>query len=145
MHLEAQLRAPCAPDDLFAWVDDLERYPRWLDIVAGVRPVDADTWEIDLRAKVGPLARSKRLRMVRTTMEPPNLAVFERREVDGRDHSPWRLEAEVRAVDDGQGSSLAMRLSYGGGLFGSVIERILRDEIERSKPRLLALAVGEAA
>jgi hypothetical protein len=32
-----------------------------------------------------------------------------------------------------------MRLHYGGGLFGPVLERVLVEEIERSKPRLLAL------
>jgi hypothetical protein len=32
-----------------------------------------------------------------------------------------------------------MQLHYGGGLWGPVLERILGDEIERSKPRLLAL------
>jgi hypothetical protein len=30
-------------------------------------------------------------------------------------------------------------MHYGGGLFGHVLERVLGDEIERSKPRLLGL------
>jgi hypothetical protein len=36
-------------------------------------------------------------------------------------------------------SHLEVHLHYGGGLFGPVLERLLGDEIERSKPRLLAL------
>jgi hypothetical protein len=35
-----------------------------------------------------------------------------------------------------------MNLHYGGGLFQPVIERVLREEIERSRPRLLALVSG---
>jgi len=36
-----------------------------------------------------------------------------------------------------------MNLHYGGGLWGPVLERLLGDEIERSKPRLLALLRAE--
>ncbi len=82
-------------------------------------------------------AAAKRLRMVRTRHEAPSGVRFERAEVDGRDHSPWVLEADVAAHPDG--SELTMRLHYGGGLFGPVLERVLRDEIERSRLRLLAL------
>jgi hypothetical protein len=39
----------------------------------------------------------------------------------------------------GDGSSLAMRLHYGGSLWGPVLERLLGDEIQRSRPRLLDL------
>src|SRR3954462_11172760 len=31
--LTATLDAPCGPEELFAWVDDLGRYPAWLTIV----------------------------------------------------------------------------------------------------------------
>ncbi len=31
-----------------------------------------------------------------------------------------------------------MRLHYGGGLWGPVLERMLRDEVEHSRPRLAA-------
>ena len=94
-------------------------------------------WTVDLRGKVGPLARSKRLRMVRTARTEPTRAVFERRETDGRHHSAWLLEAEVTEVDGG--SSLSMRLHYGGALWGPVLERLLGDEVDRSRDRLLAL------
>jgi hypothetical protein len=64
-------------------------------------------------------------------------ARFERAELDGRNHSPWVLEADVAACAGG--CELHMRLHYGGSLFGPVLERLLGDEIERSRLRLLAL------
>ncbi len=44
-----------------------------------------------------PWRRSKRLRMVRTRHEAPHQVTFERREVDGRSHSPWVLRGRGRA------------------------------------------------
>lgn len=138
MELVANLVAPCPPDELFGWVGDLARYPEWLEIVTKVVPNDdAESWAVDLRGRLGPLARSKRLRMVRSRHDAPHAVTFERAEVDGRSHSPWILDATVRVVDGG--SCLEMVLHYGGGLFGPVLERVLRDEIERSRLRLLAL------
>jgi hypothetical protein len=131
---------------LFEWVADLSRYPKWLDIVPRAVPADdgedAPAWIIDLRGRLGPFARSKRLRMVRTRNDPPDAVVFERRERDGRSHSPWWLEATVTDSDNGA-SRLTMHLHYGGGLWGPLVERLLSDEIERSRPRLLALVDGE--
>lgn len=134
--VSATLDAPVPPEAVFAWVDDLTRYPDWLDIVPRATPTHDGAWLVDLRGRLGPLARSKRLRMVRTACESPTHVRFERAEVDGRSHSPWVLDAAVEA--HGDGSRLTMRLHYGGGLFGPVLEKVLRDEIERSRPRLLA-------
>lgn len=144
MDVTADLVAPCPPDELYAWVDDLGRYPEWLDIVPRARVADAlpgdpgPAWAVDLRGRLGPFARSKRLRMVRTLHDGPRQVSFERRENDGRDHARWVLSADVDALDDGA-SRLTMRLHYGGRLGGPVVERLLADEIRRSKPRLLAL------
>lgn len=148
MDLTATLEAPCTPAALFEWVEDLGRYPRWLDIVPraeAVDPVPTDpgpAWRVDLRGRLGPFARAKRLRMVRTVHRAPDgsaggQARFERAEHDGREHSPWVLDALVGATDEG--SRLQMSLHYGGRLWMPVLERLLTDEIERSRPRLLAL------
>ena len=137
MDLDASLDAPCPPAELFAWVDDLARYPQWLSIVTRAEPDGDGGWLVDLRGRVGPLARSKRLRMARTGFEPDRFALFERAERDGRQHSPWVLWAEVTPAP--AGSHLAMRLHYGGSLWGAVIERMLRDEIDSSRRRLLQL------
>jgi hypothetical protein len=137
----ASLDAPCSADVLHAWVDDLGRYPRWLDIVPRAVPVEAHAhdvgpaWSVDLRGRLGPFARSKRLRMVRTASEPGRHTRFERAEHDGREHSSWVLDATVEAA--GEGSRLTMRLHYGGRLWMPALDRVLHDEIERSRPRLL--------
>ena len=143
MDIQAELSAPCAPAELFALVDDLTNYPQWLEIVTQAEPTDDDAWAVDLRGRMGPLARSKRLRMVRTELVEPERVVFERAELDDRDHSEWRLTVDVAPSDTG--ADLVMHLHYGGGLFEPLIERVLRDEIERSRQRLLALVTPASA
>src|SRR6266540_3330137 len=112
MDLTADLRAPCAPAELFAWVDDLSRYPQWLSIVpraVAAEPKAGDlgpAWRIDLRGKVGPLSRSKRLRMVRTELDGPRSVTFERHEQDGQQHAAWRLHARVDETEDGSRLSM---------------------------------------
>ena len=146
----ATLDAPCTPEVLYELVCDLGIYPKWLDIVPRAVPAEAapggtePAWTVDLRGRLGPFARSKRLRMVRTRHDPPHMVVFERAERDGRSHASWRLAAEVTPTERGA-SRLTMRLHYGGGLWGPIVERLLSDEIERSKPRLLALVEGSRA
>lgn len=142
MDVSAELDAPCAPSDLYAWIDDLTRYPEWLDIVPRAVPVEphatdpGPAWSVDLRGRLGPFARAKRLRMVRTVADPGRSARFERLERDGREHSSWVLDATIAATE--QGSRLTMSLHYGGRLWMPALDRLLRDEIERSRPRLLA-------
>ncbi len=142
MDVTATLAAPCAPADLFVWIDDLGRYPEWLDIVPRADPVEPHSddagpaWSVDLRGRLGPFARAKRLRMVRTVHDLPRHARFERAEHDGREHAPWVLDAAV--TETSAGSELVMRLHYGGRLWVPVLDRLLTDEIERSRPRLLA-------
>lgn len=137
MDVTADLDAPHPPDRVFAVVENLEQYPSWLDIVPRVIADGEGAWLVDLRGRLGPFARSKRLRMVRSRHEPPTAVRFERAERDGRSHSPWVLDASVVAHEGG--TRLTMHLHYGGGLFGPVLEKVLGDEIERSRPRLLAV------
>jgi len=138
----ADLDAPCSPDELFAWVDDLDRYPSWLGIVRRTERLTdrPDTWSVDLRARVGPLARAKRLTMRRTVHETPRRVVFERDEGDGRDHGVWVLQAEV--VPSGAGSRLAMNLRYDGRWWAAPLQAVLAEEIERSRARLLDLVTA---
>jgi hypothetical protein len=144
MDVTADLVAPCDAAELFGWVEDLGRYPQWLDIVPRAEPAEphpedpGPAWSVDLRARLGPLARSKRLRMVRTVYDAPHQVRFERLEHDGRHHSPWVLTAEVTTQPDGS-SCGTMKLHYGGALGGPLVEKLLADEIDRSRPRLLAL------
>ena len=141
MDVVATLDAPREPAALFPWIDDLARYPDWLEIVPRAVLTDAHqddvgpAWAVDLRGRLGPFARAKRLRMVRTVHEPDRHARFERVEHDGRDHAAWVLDASI-AGGDGT-STLTMRLHYGGRLWMPALDRLLADEIERSRPRLL--------
>lgn len=126
---------------LFDVVSDLGSYPEWLDIVARterIEPGGPDSiWLVDLRAQVGPLRRSKRLRMERTVCEPPFLVRFERRELDGRSHSDWVLSATLDDTDTGV--RLTMHLHYGGSLWLPALDRILGEEIRRSSARLVSM------
>jgi hypothetical protein len=136
------VEAEWPPERLFAEVDDLATFPEWLSIVRRADPVDAapddegPAWAVELRGRLGPLARSKRLRMVRTVLEPATRSRYERRELDGRQHSPWVLDARVEPLAPRR-SRLVMHLHYGGSFGGGLLERMLRDEIERSRPVLL--------
>ncbi|TSA53828.1 MAG: SRPBCC family protein [Actinobacteria bacterium] len=141
MDVTATVDAPVGVEKLFAVVEDLATYPQWLTIVhqVTVEPIGSDgcsAWLVELRGKVGPFARSKRLRMVRCVCESPNTVIFERRETDGRKHSPWVLTAQVEASS--VGSSLTVHLHYGGTLFtGGVLERLLADQIVQGREKLL--------
>ncbi len=142
MHLTASLDAPCSVGELFSWVDDLSRYPAWLQLVGAATAAPAadgsEGWLVELRGRLGPFSRAKRLRMVRTHLEPDHLVRFERRElVDGRRHSPWTLVAAVSGNDTS--SHLEMQLHYGGALWGPVLEQLLRSEIEKGRRRLIEL------
>ncbi len=142
MDLTADLAAPCTPGELFGWIDDLARYPQWMGLVHRAEPTaerdGLQRWDVELRARIGPFARSKRLVMARTRCVPGESVVFERDETDGRKHGVWRLSADIAAAE--VGTSLVMRLHYGGGLWtGGLVERALYDEIERSRVRLVSL------
>jgi hypothetical protein len=147
----ATLEAPCRPEVLFAEVADLSSYPEWLTIVPRAAPEPASvagaepSWQVELRGRIGRLARSKRLRMVRTRHEAPAVVRFERQELSGRGTSPWVLEARVDPSDEAGagGSRLTMELFYGGSFGTGFLERLLADEIARSKPRLLARVSGD--
>lgn len=146
MEIERRLLAPCPPQDVYGYVDDLGVYPSWMRLVREVVPVEAGpeedaTWEVELRAQVGPLARSKRLRMVRTCHEPSRTVIFERAEVDGRSHAPWMLRADLRSAQtDDDATELVMTLRYGGSLWtGAVLERVLDEEVRVGSERLLEL------
>lgn len=143
MDVTATVEAPVGVEKLFSVVADLMTYPQWLGIVHQVTLEasgmgEPSAWLVELRGKVGPFARSKRLRMLQSTCESPNIVKFERREIDGRKHAPWVLTAQVGAT--GVGSVLTVDLHYGGTLFtGGVLERLLADQIVQGRERLLTV------
>jgi hypothetical protein len=141
MDVTATLEAECSGPRLFELVDDLSTYPLWNGLVFSAvgEPDNSGAWDVELRARLGPLARSKRLRMVRTVRDPSNLKVrFERDQRDGRRHSPWVLSADV--LERNGISTLTMHLHYGGKLWtGGAMERVLAEQITSDRERLLEL------
>jgi hypothetical protein len=147
MEIERRRTLPGPAERAFALVDDLAAYPEWMDLVhevsAATPEADAPAWNVELQAQIGPFARSKRLRMVRTVHRPPTEVVFERVEVDGRKHSPWVLRATLSSPGAGPGEDcveLVMTLTYGGNLWtGAVLQRVLDDHVERGAQALATL------
>ena len=155
MQIKRDTLVPGPPERAFELVDDLTAYPTWMDLVHEVTVAspssdDRLAWDVELQAQVGPFARSKRLRMVRTVHDVPHRVVFERDEIDGRRHSPWVLSAAlVPDVPDAPGEGavgtrLTMTLTYGGNLWtGAVLQRVLDDHVERGANALSALLADE--
>ncbi|MET0144579.1 MAG: SRPBCC family protein [Ilumatobacteraceae bacterium] len=132
--------------EVFVHVGTLDRYPPWMRLIHRVEPTEPDdgrpAWRVELRARVGPFARSKALRMVRTVHEPDRHVRFERVQDDERDHAEWILDALV--ADVGGGAALTTELTYSGKLWGSgALQRVLDDEIRRGKRSLREVISAE--
>lgn len=130
---------------MFPFVDSLDRYPAWLPLVHNVEVTESaqgevgPAWMVEIRARVGPFARSKRLRMLRTAHVDGRVAEFERAELDGREHARWAMLAELTETGDGS-TTLTMHLAYDGALWGgALLERVLDEEIKRGRTGLASL------
>lgn len=138
MRTSESVEVPVPPDVVYPHVVDLAEYPRWLPLVHAAQADGEAAWTVELRARVGPFARSKQLRMERIEDEPGELVVFERAEVDGREHARWALRCELRSIGDG--TRVTMHLAYDGRLWtGGILERVLDEEIRRGRAGLLGL------
>lgn len=134
---ESSVEVPVSAAAVAPWVSDLGRYPEWMPLVHEAVPDGEHLWRVELRARVGVFARSKRLRMHRTVAEG-NRWVFERDEDDGRRHATWRLEVRLDPVDPG--TRVTMTLSYEGSLWtGGILDRVLAAQIEAGKSGLVAV------
>lgn len=125
-------------------LSDLASYAEWLDIVslaepAGVEIDDRPVWMVELRARIGPFARTKRLRMVRTVLDigPDRTEVlFTRREEGARDYSDWTLSVVVEDAGAAE-CRVVLRLHYGGTLWTpGPLERVLADQVRVGRERL---------
>jgi hypothetical protein len=135
--VSATAALPCPPDVAFAEVADLSTYPAWLSIVHEVVADGDDAWLVSLGARMGPVGRTKRVRMARVVCEAPTHVRFERAERDGRSHSPWVLDAALAASDDAT-TTLTMSLHYGGSRWLPLLDMVLAQEIHRAGSRLAA-------
>jgi len=131
--------ADASPADVFAHVALLDGYPSWMRLVHTVDGLEPDegrpAWWVELRARVGPFARSKQLRMVRVAVEQNRAVRFERVQPDDRDHANWILDVHLAPADGG--THVTMRLAYTGELWtGGVLGRVLDEEIRRGQDGL---------
>jgi hypothetical protein len=148
MDVVADLSCVTTPGAMRAVIGDLATYASWLEIVRSADPAPAEggdpgpAWSVVLQGRIGPLRRTKRLRMVRSVDDELSVR-FERRELDDRSHSPWVLDASIEPADVEADQTdmvtLRMALHYGGSLWVPVLDRLLADEIARSRTRLVAL------
>lgn len=118
---------------------DLTTYPSWLGLVHLAERVEgtADTFIVTIRAKVGPFARSKKLRMKRTELTESTVR-FERSEIDGRHHSAW-----IMTIDANQAAGrthLEIGLGYHGDLWIGPLEAILDSQADGAGPKLESYA-----
>jgi len=127
-------------DAVRPYVSDLARYPQWMPLVHSADASGEDAWDVELRAKVGVFARSKRLRMKRTVFSD-SLLVFERDEIDGRRHSPWLMRVSLAPSE--AGSIVTIDLSYGGNLWtAGVLDRVLASQVDAGKKGLANVVHG---
>jgi hypothetical protein len=140
--VQAVIELSVAASRVYAELEDLGSYPRWLSIVGKADPVGpGPAWLVDLSTGVGPLRLRKRLRMVRVGAEPPRALRFERAELDERSHSPWILNATIEPTS-AVTSLLTMQLHYGGATRLPFVVLALGEEIRRAGPRLQRLVDG---
>lgn len=146
MNVEASFEAPCTPELLFSIVEDLGNITPWLDLLGGAEPSPADpadtgpAWGATFAIKLGPLTKTKDVRLVRIVHSPQADVVYERHEVpvEGRDVAQiamWRLTMTVSPTD--AGSALHVHVFYGGDALGDMAEGILTKELNKSRPALL--------
>lgn len=141
MRVQSTVSLDASTVSVFPFVSDLDRYRDWMPLVHRAHADGDGAWLVELRAKVGPLARSKRLRMARTEMIVPvtshddGKAVFERSELDGKKHSPWILTVHVHAM--GESSRVDVELEYQGSMWtGGILEQVLHHNIDAGREGL---------
>ena len=105
-------------------------------MVAAAEPDGPDVWLVTLRARLGPLSRSKRLRMIRTELLEHSVR-FERAETDGRNHAEWVLSASLDPITVSI-SEVKVHLHYGGALWSAPLEIVLASFESSAAERLSA-------
>jgi carbon monoxide dehydrogenase subunit G len=140
MQYSSDVEVAVEPTRVYPYVADLVRYAEWMPMVHGVEAVGDGVWNVELRAKVGVFARSKRLRMKRTINTTQNI-VFERDEIDGKRHSPWTMAIALQSADTG--CVVTVDLSYGGTLWtAGILDRVLAAQVEAGKTGLRRAVQG---
>jgi carbon monoxide dehydrogenase subunit G len=140
MNYSSTVDLPHEVERVRPFVEDLSAYPTWMPMVHSVAVIGEGVWAVELRAKVGVFARSKKLRM-RRTMNDDSVIVFERDEDDGRNHSPWVMR--VMLAPSHAGTNVTIDLSYGGTLWtAGILDRVLASQVDAGKAGLARAIQG---
>jgi carbon monoxide dehydrogenase subunit G len=140
MQYSSDVMVAAEPSVVHPYVADLDRYIEWMPMVHDVEATGDGVWNVELRAKVGVFARSKRLRMKRTVNTPQQI-VFERDVIDGRRHSPWKMSVALQTAE--AGCVVTVDLSYGGNLWtAGILDRVLAAQVDAGKTGLARLVQG---
>jgi Polyketide cyclase / dehydrase and lipid transport len=143
VHRSITAETNASVDRLYEVISDLGTYGEWMtlidrcEVAVAASDDQGPAWWVTLRAKVGPFARSKRLRMVRTQMTQGSSVRFERRETDGRSHSAWVMNATCSPLEGKlETTAVTVELSYSGGLWSGPLDAVLGSQVNDSVPRL---------
>lgn len=140
MQYSSDVTVSAEPSVVHPYVADLARYVEWMPMVHDAKAGGDGVWNVELRAKVGVFARSKRLRMKRTVNTAEHI-VFEREEIDGKRHSPWKMSIALQTAE--AGCVVTVDLSYGGNLWtAGILDRVLAAQVEAGKTGLARLIQG---
>ena len=148
MRASSSVTVPVAIEQVVPHLADLSGYPQWMPMIHSIERDDDGAevgWSVELRAKVGPFTRSKRLRMVRTQNNQSHdgaSIVFERKERGGTSHSVWCMSVNV--TSRGPSTDVSIDLEYGGTLWtAGVLDRVLAGNIDAGKDGFVRLVTSQ--
>lgn len=139
MRQTIELNVASSLDNVFTALRDLETYTEWLSFIDSIEKVEIQgedqSWIVVLRSQLGPFARMKKLRMVKSSEHLGRSVCFSRSEVDAKEHSSWDLEVSCSSLDDAN-TKVALTVSYGGKFWSRPLETAFNSHVEEAKTRL---------
>ncbi len=138
MRQSVELVVKASTEEAFAALRDLETYRDWLGFIHSVDELVAaneTSWNVVLRSELGPFARMKKLRMVRTSELPYSSVTFSRVEIDGKEHSNWTLDVSCLSLTETT-TQLSLTVVYSGGFWSRPLESVFNSHVEDAKVKL---------
>ena len=137
--IEIRVNAPV--EKVFETLRDLVIFQTLLGFVDSVEPETPESdselaaWQVTLRARIGPLSRMKRLRMVRTKDNANSHIIFSRQETDGKEHADWVLNIGLISLGAKE-ATITIEISYRGKLWNGSVDKALQSHIESAQKKL---------
>ena len=133
-------------DKIFNVLNNLEAYENLLGFVDCVEALESEEgvpcWLVTLRAKIGPFARLKKLRMARTEEKRPEVVRFSRRETDGKNHSDWELCILLKE-QGGDRCLVIIEVSYSGRFWSAPLQSVFNSHVDTAKDLLQQTFSGD--